>query len=80
MRDWLNYLEQQDQENGGHWLCNYGFQFGDWLALDGITENSYKGGTEDALVSTLYWYNSVHLMIRTAEILKKRMTWHIICP
>lgn len=71
MRDWLNYLEQQDQENGGHWLCNYGFQFGDWLALDGITENSYKGGTEDALVSTLYWYNSVQLMIRTAEILKK---------
>ena len=71
MRDWMAYLEQQDWEHGGRWIWDHGFQFGDWLALDGITPNSFKGGTEDALVSTLYWYHSAVLMIQTAAVLKQ---------
>lgn len=70
MRDWMAYLEEKDREHGGRWIWNHGFQFGDWLALDGITPNSFKGSTEDAFVSTLYWYHSAVLMIQTAEVLK----------
>ena len=71
MVDWSEYLYRQDQEHGGHWLLNYGFQFGDWLALDGVSESSFKGETEDGLVATFYWYHSMEQMARAAQILGK---------
>lgn len=71
MVDWAEYLARQDKSCGGRWLRNYGFQFGDWLALDGATENSFKGETEDGLVATFYWYHAMEQMVRAAGILGK---------
>ena len=69
MRDWAEYLLRQDDAHGGRRLYDWGFQFGDWLALDGITESSFKGGTEDGLVATFYWYHAMALMARASDIL-----------
>ncbi len=62
MRDWVNAISDK-YRNG------FGFQLGDWLALDGITETSVKGGTEDALVASLFWYNSAILTAKAAKLL-----------
>ena len=69
MTDWADYLLRQDEEHGGHRLWNYGFQFGDWLALDGPTDHSFKGRTEDGLVATFSWYYSMKELARAASVL-----------
>ena len=47
MRDWVSYMYRKDEADGGKRLFVNGFQFGDWLALDGVTEQSFKGATDD---------------------------------
>ena len=43
------------------------FQFGDWLALDGPTEQSFKGSTDDDYIGTVYYYQSVSLTAQAAR-------------
>ena len=60
MRDWVEFLDKKDSERGlRSYMPNLSFQFGDWLGLDGISENSFKGGTEDAYIGAVYYYASV---------------------
>lgn len=68
MRDWVEYMYRVDEEKGGRRLFLNGFQFGDWLALDGITEQSFKGSTDDDYIGTVYYYKSTEL---TAEMAKR---------
>lgn len=73
MRDWLEWIRKGDKARPGgpKYLFDYGFTFGDWLAMDGVTEQSFKGGTEDAYISTVYYYASAKKVARAAGILGK---------
>lgn len=67
MKDWVDYV---DRNHPNH-LYDKSFQFGDWLALDGITENSFKGSTDDTYLATAYFYQSASLTARLAGMLGK---------
>ena len=69
MRDWLEWIVRQDAEHGGRRLWDFGFHFGDWLALDGVTDQSMKGGTDDALVASMYYYATAAKLARAAQLL-----------
>ena len=71
MRDWLEWIRRQDDERGGARLWNFGFHFGDWLAQDGVTPQSMKGGTDDYFVASMYYYASARKTERAARILGK---------
>ena len=71
MRDWLEWIYRQDEQNGGQRLWNFGFHFGDWLAQDGVTPQSMKGGTDDFFVASMYYYASARKVERAARILEK---------
>ena len=71
MKDWVEWIITQDEGNGNHNLWEVGFHFGDWLALDGVTEQSMKGGTDDYFIASVYYYASVSKLAKAAEILKK---------
>lgn len=67
MRDWVEYMYRVDEEKGGSRIFRNGFQFGDWLALDGVTEQSFKGSTDDDYIGTVYYYKSTEITARMAE-------------
>jgi len=56
MKDWVDYV----------WSKHPNFlyeedQLGDWLALDGVTDQSFKGGTDDVYLGSVYWMNSARI-------------------
>ena len=69
MRDYCDYLRTQDEQAGGTHLVFRSFTFGDWLAQDGMTPQSLKGGTEDAFIQACYYLNSVELTAKAADVL-----------
>ncbi|SHO45434.1 alpha-L-rhamnosidase [Anaerocolumna xylanovorans] len=71
MKDWVDYIIHQDKENGEEHLWNFGFHFGDWLAQDGVTTQSMKGGTDDYFIASVYYYASVLKTAKAAGILGK---------
>lgn len=71
MKMWADYIKKQDEELGNKKLWTVGFHFGDWLALDGEGGGNPKGGTEDYYIASIYYFYSVKLVGKTAEILGK---------
>lgn len=71
MRDWVDFVYRADCARGRKNLYDFGFQFGDWLALDGSTEQSTFGRTDNGYVCSLYYYASTCYVARAAEILQK---------
>ena len=72
MRDWVEYIDRQDAARGGRqYLYNFGFHFGDWLALDGPTPTSFKGSTNDDFIASVYYYRSVQIVREAAGRLGK---------
>ncbi len=72
MRDWVDYIDRQDAARGSRqYLYNFGFHFGDWLALDGPTPTSFKGSTNDDYIASVYYYRSVQIVREAAERLGK---------
>ena len=67
MKEWVDYVTAH---NPGY-LYTVGFQFGDWLAQDGITPQSFKGGTDDTYLASIYWMNSARITARFAGLLSK---------
>ncbi len=61
MRDYVETLLANDAEHGGSHIIDFGFCFGDWLALDGANPLAMKGGTDDTFIRSVYYWNSVHL-------------------
>lgn len=77
MKDWVDYIDRKDDERGRRYLFDFGFTFGDWLALDGPTQTSFKGSTDDAYISSVYYYHSVQIVREMAErLLKKEAAAH----
>ncbi|BBF42778.1 alfa-L-rhamnosidase [Lachnospiraceae bacterium KM106-2] len=71
MKDWVDYIDRKDGERGHRYLFDFGFTFGDWLALDGPTPTSFKGSTDDTYISTVYYYRSVQIVREMSERLSK---------
>lgn len=72
MKDWVDYIDRRDGKRGEKkYLFDFGFQFGDWLALDGATEESFKGSTEDAYIGSIYYYQSADMVAKAAKELGK---------
>lgn len=71
MQDWIGFIRRGDEEHGNRHLWDFGFHFGDWLAQDGVTAQSMKGGTDDYYVASVYYYASVCKIAKAAQLLGK---------
>ncbi|MBR5571214.1 MAG: family 78 glycoside hydrolase catalytic domain, partial [Oscillospiraceae bacterium] len=58
MKEWVDYVTKC---NDGP-LYTAGFQLGDWLAQDGITSQSFKGGTDDVFLASAYRMASARIV------------------
>lgn len=72
MKDWVDYIGSEDKKGNNSYLYDTGFHFGDWLAQDGITPTSMKGGTDDYFIASVYYYHSVCVVADAANLLNKR--------
>ncbi len=72
MKGWIEYMHQNDVEHGDKGFFILPFQFGDWLGLDGITEQSFKGGTNDDYLAAVYYYRSTEIVAQMAGRLGKK--------
>lgn len=69
MKDWVDKITKEDKARGQKYLYDFGNQLGDWLALDGRTEQSMEGGTDAYYISSNYYAMSVQKTATAAEIL-----------
>lgn len=65
MRKWLDYIANQTEEPD---LWIGGYQYGDWLGLDG-GEDSYKGGSRDGFVASAFYAYSTGLFVKIGKLL-----------
>lgn len=72
MKDWVDKITKEDQARGQRYLFDYGNQLGDWLALDGRTEQSMKGGTDDYFIGSCYYAMSTKMTADAARVLEYR--------
>lgn len=71
MKDWVDKIDREDQKYGHNYLFNFSNQMGDWLALDGRTEQSMKGGTDDYFIGSCYYAMSAQKVADAAAVLGK---------
>ncbi len=69
MKDWADFVHRSDCNRGQKNLYDFGFQFGDWLALDGSTEQSKFGRTDTGYVCSMYYYASTRYVADAAKVL-----------
>lgn len=71
MKDWVDRITEDDKKRGQQYLYNWGNQLGDWLALDGRTEQSMNGGTDEYYIGSMYYAMSVKMVSDAAGALGK---------
>ena len=71
MRDYVDALIREDENLGGTHLKFETHTFGDWLSMDGLTEQYTWGGTLPAYIQGVYYYFSTTLLVRAAKELGK---------
>lgn len=71
MKSWTDYIIRADEESGRRRLWTVGFQFGDWLALDGSNPDSPMGGTDTDFIASAYYCYSSRLTAKAAKVLGK---------
>lgn len=69
MKDWVEKIDREDAARGRHYLFDFENQLGDWLALDGRTEQSNEGGTDTYFIASCYYAASAEKTAEAAEIL-----------
>ena len=69
--EYVETLIQKDINQGNKSLILEGFSYGDWLALDGIDEQSTNGGTNLGYIMSIYYYVSVNIAYKIAKELGK---------
>lgn len=69
MKDWVDKINREDLRRGQKYLFDFGNQLGDWLALDGRTAQSMKGGTDDYFIASCYYAESVKKTAAAAKAL-----------
>lgn len=68
MRDYVDLLRRRDLAHGNTHLYHEG-GFGDWLAGDGVCDQSFVGGTDVGFIFAVYYRHSVTLTARAARVL-----------
>lgn len=72
MKAWVNWIHREVERNNSY-IWSTGFQFGDWLALDGdqgkSVDDSVFGGTDPIYAATAFFMYSSEIMSRTAKVL-----------
>lgn len=66
MRDYVGFLLARDQAHGNTRLYHEG-GFEDWLAGDGVCDQSFEGGTDVGFISGVYFRNSALLTAQAAR-------------
>lgn len=69
MKDWVDSVQKEDRARGEKYLWDFGFQFGDWLALDGATQQSIFGRTDSSFIATAYYHASASYVAQAAKAL-----------
>ncbi|MBQ8812926.1 MAG: family 78 glycoside hydrolase catalytic domain [Lachnospiraceae bacterium] len=69
MSVWVDWIVGKYVDEKGLW--SGGFQFGDWLALDGQGEDDRYGGTDTTYIASVFLKNSSLLVAQTAKLLGK---------
>ncbi len=71
MKEWVEYIRTNDElrDDGPKYLYDFGFTFGDWLAMDGPSDESVIGSTDAEYISSIYYYASVKNVEHAAEVL-----------
>lgn len=69
MKEWVDKIDREDARRGRQYLFNYGNQLGDWLALDGRTEQSNEGNTDAYYIASCYYAASAQKTSDAARIL-----------
>jgi len=69
MKDWVAWVTRECEKDGTGHLWTEGFQYGDWLALDGESETSSFGGTDTGYLASAYYYYSAQLVAKAADVL-----------
>lgn len=72
MKSWVDYIIRADEGSGGHRLWTVGFQFGDWLSLDGNNDGSSTGGTDTDFIASAYYCYSSRLVAKAAKVLGRK--------
>ena len=67
MKAWVDWIVRTGVGKTGLW--DSGFQYADWLALDGKSENDTFGGTDPTYVATAYLKYSAELTAKAAAVL-----------
>ncbi len=67
MKSWVEYVRRQGTEEA---LWDTGAHYGDWLGLD-APSGSYKGSTDEGLIATAMYANSVNLLVRAGKVLNR---------
>lgn len=70
MKAWVDWITRKVVNEDGIW--DGGFQFGDWLALDGNREDDRLGGTDEAFIASVYLKYSAELVAKAAQVLNYR--------
>ncbi len=69
MRGWVDKIDREDEKRGHRHLFHFENQLGDWLALDGRTEQSNEGGTDTYFIASCYYAASAKKTADAAKIL-----------
>lgn len=67
MKAWVDRITEDDVKRGQKYLFDWGAQLGDWLALDGRTEQSMSGSTDEYFIGSCYYAMSVDLVAKAAK-------------
>ena len=70
MTDWVDWIYRQDETRGGNRLWDFGWQLGDWLALDSGIKGSVFGATDSALIASAYYYVSADYTAKMLSVLE----------
>ncbi|MBQ1491618.1 MAG: hypothetical protein IIZ39_06630, partial [Blautia sp.] len=69
MKAWVDYIDREDERRGRQYLFNFSAQLGDWLALDGRTEQSLQGATDEYFIGSCYYAISAGKVAVAARVL-----------
>ena len=73
MKKWVDKIGSDIEKVHGtkSYLNDCHFEFGDWLALDGVLPTSFKGGTDEVFIASVYYCESLRIVSEFAGILGK---------
>ena len=70
MTDWVDWIYRQDEARGGNRLWDFGWQLGDWLALDSGIKGSVFGATDSVLIASAYYFISADYTAKMLSVLE----------